>query len=98
MITKENAKEFLPLVQALAEGKAIQYYAHGVWSDTGRVDNAYVAYRVKPGPEIFYRVYVGIGSDRVWLSNFNSLKDAETYAGYAPGRHVKKFVVVPMEE
>jgi hypothetical protein len=33
-MNKENAKEFLPLVQALADGKTIQYmWEGGIWCD-----------------------------------------------------------------
>lgn len=50
-MNKENAKEFLPLVQALAEGKTIQFeLADGTWSDLNRVDftESPSEYRIKP--------------------------------------------------
>ena len=50
----ENAKDYLPLVQALADGKIIQYKSnlHNQWVDT---KNSYLLdpasrYRVKPEP------------------------------------------------
>lgn len=63
-MNKDNAKEYLPLVQALAEGKTIQYqplgenlctsrYPKGIWSDIiGEVNFIYEAkfYRIKPQP------------------------------------------------
>lgn len=51
-MNKENAKEFLPLVQALANGKTIQYYSSvtSAWHDattfTFRLPPT--AYRIKP--------------------------------------------------
>ena len=55
-MNKENAHEYLPLVQALAEGKTIQFkHAGGGWEDTVSVDFNYSAkyYRVKPEPRVF---------------------------------------------
>ena len=50
----ENAKNYLPLVQALADGKMLQYKfsLHGRWADTGRIFVSTPAsyYRVKPEP------------------------------------------------
>ncbi|MDE3023595.1 MAG: hypothetical protein KGI54_17415 [Pseudomonadota bacterium] len=50
---KENAKDYLPLVQALADGKTIQYSRNGVdWEDAGVVTFTWAAcrYRIKPEP------------------------------------------------
>lgn len=53
MINKDNAAQYLPLVQALAEGKTLQYLnIQEKWVDmfdvsfSGRVEN----YRIKPEP------------------------------------------------
>ena len=59
-MNKENAKDFLPLVQALAEGKTIQYNDGGpfsiVWVD--RKDLAFDCpvsdCRIKPKPREFW--------------------------------------------
>ena len=53
---KEDAHKFLPLVQAFADGKTIQFYNEcGIWVD--RVDLGFVyeikRYRVKPEPRTF---------------------------------------------
>lgn len=55
-MNKDNAHEYLPLVQALADGKMIQYFDdNGGWSDrpeplmTGNPE----WYRVKPEPRTF---------------------------------------------
>jgi len=61
----QNAKDYLPLVQALAEGKTIQFFYEedrwsesttGIgWKDRADVDFTYSAkyYRVKPEPRTF---------------------------------------------
>lgn len=52
-MNKGNAKDFLPLVQALADGKTIQYKNHlGEWSDVPDVvfTAAISRYRIKPEP------------------------------------------------
>lgn len=56
-MNKENAHEFLPLVQALADGKIIQYNSYGEWYDIDEIefcrydDSSY--YRIKPEPRTF---------------------------------------------
>lgn len=54
-MTKEEAQNCLRLVQALAEGKTIQYYCGGKWCDCEdpNIQNPY-AYRVKPEPREFW--------------------------------------------
>ena len=52
-MTREEAKELLPIIQALSEGKTIQFLSNGEWIDTDnpvfarQVDN----YRIKPEPK-----------------------------------------------
>ena len=56
-ITKENAKELLPIVKALAEGKKIQDKIEGVtgWCDTDEInlefDGQKILHRIKPDPK-----------------------------------------------
>lgn len=56
-MNKDNAKDYLPLVQALAEGKVIQWRNHaGSWEDSDELSDAWTPdhYRIKPEPrEIF---------------------------------------------
>ncbi len=50
-MNKETAKEYLPLVQALAEGKTIQQYICGHYHDTEHPnfqDNPACCFRIKP--------------------------------------------------
>lgn len=52
-MTREEAKELLPIIQAFAEGKKIEYSVNGKnWSETERPiwDNYYV-YRIKTEPK-----------------------------------------------
>lgn len=54
-MTKENAKDFLPLVQALSEGKTIQHYweCRHTWEDCDNLyfDDNVNNYRIKPEEE-----------------------------------------------
>ena len=56
-ITKENAKELLPFVKALAEGKKIQDKIEGVtgWCDTDEINLEFegqkILHRIKPDPK-----------------------------------------------
>ena len=60
-ITKENAKELLPIVKALAEGKKIQDKIEGVtgWCDTDEINLEFegkkILHRIKPEPK--YRAF-----------------------------------------
>jgi hypothetical protein len=57
-MNKENAHLFLPLVQALADGKTIQYIENGIWNDmfgdSIAFGNHFEHYRIKPEPREFY--------------------------------------------
>ena len=56
-ITRENAKELLPIVKALAEGKMIQDKIEGVtgWVDTDEINLEFegkkILHRIKPDPK-----------------------------------------------
>ena len=56
-ITRENAKELLPIVMALAEGKMIQDKIEGVtgWVDTDEINLEFegqkILHRIKPDPK-----------------------------------------------
>lgn len=61
-MNKDNAKDYLPLVQALAEGKVIQVnvcFDSGIekWVDSGDVEfyHPAAAYRIKPEPREIWR-------------------------------------------
>lgn len=85
-----NAKDFLPLVQALAEGKVIQYK----WSDDKWRDGEELSfecelecYRIKPEPR---ELFVVIDDDHKSHLAFHSWDDANNYAekrGYEVSRY-----------
>lgn len=55
-MNQQNAREFLPLVQALANGKMIQYNDGGDWLDVEDLNtDSYDPdeYRIKPEPRTF---------------------------------------------
>jgi len=57
-MTKENAAQYLPLVQALHDGKTIQCNVNGTWEDV-KDPNFYFhpeRYRVKPEPREWWLV------------------------------------------
>ena len=78
-MNQQNAHKYLPLVQALANGKTIQCNDRGEWVD---VDSLYTdvygpdEYRIKPEPRTFEIV-------RSKLS-CGSIYDAETWDGSYP--------------
>lgn len=58
-MNSQNAKDYLPFVQALAEGKELQIRRRGFWEDTvpfGDFDFTLPAsnYRIKPEPRRFF--------------------------------------------
>jgi hypothetical protein len=55
-MTKDSAKEFLPLVQALAGGKTIQVRVVNTWVDGDDFDFGLEpeCYRIKPEPREFW--------------------------------------------
>lgn len=55
-MTRERAKELAPIIQAWADGKAVQFYAEGMgaWQDFDRTDPDWFdscQYRIKPEPK-----------------------------------------------
>ena len=65
-MNKDNARDYLPLVQALAEGKTIQCMNSDVgWIDleSVRFDSCVESYRIKPEPKkAWYRVALWSGT------------------------------------
>lgn len=51
-MTREEAKELLPIIKAFAEGKKIEYYNNNNWIETSTpVWQLGVKYRIKPEPK-----------------------------------------------
>lgn len=57
--TKERAVAFLPLLQAVAQGKELQIGALGEWTSATTLDAPLNAYRIKPEPRVCYVLYHG---------------------------------------
>lgn len=81
-MNKDNALDYLPLVQALAEGKTIQMLEwHGYWVDMVEISSEIPAslYRIKPEPrEIF--VVIDDDNDGSHIA-FHSEDDAIKHVG-----------------
>lgn len=62
-MNKDNAKLYLPLVQALADGKVLQMKTYsGIWADVRQdvaltFSNPASDYRIKPEPRKLYGVF-----------------------------------------
>ena len=51
-MTREEAKELLPIIQAFAEGKTIQLFTNGIWEDAKNPTfESGAMYRIKPEPK-----------------------------------------------
>ena len=57
---RKNTKELLPVITAFAEGKEIQFFHCGVWSDVPnpKFDEEPFLYRIKPEPK--YRPFKSV--------------------------------------
>lgn len=64
-MNKNNVKDYLPLILALAEGKTVQYKLGDGWSTGGDVDFTLPAdqYRIKPEPR------------EIWVNEYPNFKD-----------------------
>jgi len=76
-MTPQQAKEFLPLLAAYAQGKRIQYTYDGkIWEDTCNISftSPISCYRVKPDPIILkYRRYIWKDPNGWHIGFFSSL-------------------------
>lgn len=76
-----NAKDFLPLVQALAEGRVIQFNSrHAGWTDTDWIysEQPVERYRIKPEPrEVWVNHYT---DSRFDTGPYNSERQARILA------------------
>lgn len=75
-MNKDNAKEFLPIVVALAEGKTIQFQVGGLhWQDQDIISFGCEPsrYRIKPEPAAVYVICRGDGTS---LASYDDEKTA----------------------
>lgn len=56
-MTREEAKEILPIIQAWAEGKNIQYLSNGEWNDINQSDFTCYPDKYRIKPELEYRPF-----------------------------------------
>jgi hypothetical protein len=85
-MNKNNAKEYLPLVKALAEGKTVQISAsNGQWTNPTEVEFTLApnCYRVKPEPKI---VWVNYNTEVKTFEGpyYRSIEAASSYAEHGP--------------
>ena len=87
-MTAQNAKDYLPLIQALAEGKTVQVRLGEEWTDclVFGWNNPPDHYRIKPEPRVLFAVF---REDLIRLGVFNDIKSAEDYAKDWSGKVVK---------
>lgn len=83
-MTREEAKELLPIIQEWAEGKNIQFLSDGEWHDINQADFTCYPdkYRIKPEPK--YRPFRNVEECRQEMQKhqpFGWLKDTDT-GGY----------------
>ena len=82
-MTREEAKELLPIIQAFAEGKTIQVWANDTWQDEEYPSFGELSlFRIKPEPK--YRPFRNV--EECWQEMqkhqiFGWLKDTDT-GGY----------------
>ena len=52
-MTREEAKELIPIIQAFADGKTIEFFKQGEWIELNEPDFMWSAdkYRIKPEPK-----------------------------------------------
>ena len=52
-MTREEAKELIPIIQAFADGKTIEFFKQGEWMELNEPDFIWSAdkYRIKPEPK-----------------------------------------------
>lgn len=88
-MNKDNAAEYLPLVQALAEGKTIQFFTDGKWCDSPSCQFAYGVdrYRIKPEPGKVYVMWTkgntGWKVHNVYSTDRQAQESRERYERYA---------------
>lgn len=97
-MNKDNAKDYLPLVQALADGREIQIWLGGEWGDINDIlfSEPVTKYRIKPEPKTFWANAYIDRTDRYSLGGLCesedsalSVRDMQKQNGYTYLRTVK---------
>jgi hypothetical protein len=90
-MTKENAHLFLPLVEAMAEGKTIQQQSlNGNWQDLPTVyfNSDFESYRIKPEPRKPLECWVRIVDETLINEGWSALKSNPNNVHYRLFREV----------
>ena len=94
-MTRERAKELLPVIQALAEGKTVQFKGANAaeWSDCpDPIFLSGIEYRVKPEPMVCYvRVHDGFPKNPFG----NAYPTKEVFSSRIDGSRIVKFIEAP---
>lgn len=93
-MNKNNAKDYLPLVQALADGKVIQVKTVCGWVDSESIGFVFPPdqYRIKPEPrEIWVNHCMG-GLIAVFDSEREAIDYAKQYGGSAPPKRYREVI------
>lgn len=56
-MTREEAKELIPIIQAFADGKTIEFFKQGEWMELNDPDFMWSAYKYRIKPEPKYRPF-----------------------------------------
>lgn len=56
-MTREEAKELIPIIQAFADGKTIEFFKQGEWVELNDPDFMWSAYNYRIKPEPKYRPF-----------------------------------------
>lgn len=89
-MTKDNAKDYLPLVEALARGERIQILHKGIWMDLPNPDFCCDVneYRIKPEPlECWVTFY-----DESFNKGFGGAYLSEDQAKRGACEHLKRII------
>ena len=71
-MTREQAKELIPVMQAYADGKPLQLLDGGKWRDIDEpVFWPHIHYRVRPEPRDYWIAHYKDGTVRVYGSEFS---------------------------
>ena len=57
-MTREEAKEWIPIIQAFADGKTIEFFKQGEWYELNDPDFMWSAYKYRIKPEPKYRPFI----------------------------------------
>ena len=104
-MTRKNAKELLPIIQAFAEGKTIQYYDSLIdiadWEDCENPDFENLTYKFRIKPEPTYRPFKD--AEECWQEMqkhqpFGWVKLKDTESGYYMLKGIASQVVIGFNE